>query len=278
VIEIEDLRVDYGTQRAVDGLWLRVEEGSMFGLLGPNGAGKSSTIRCIATVQQPTSGTIRVGGHDASKEPEAVRRLLGVVPQGLAIYEALSVRQNLRILGGLQGLSGASLTRRVDWGLELSQLGDHRDKAVGTLSGGMKRRLNLAASLLHDPKVLIFDEPTTGVDPQSRNHIFDTIRALHRDGRTVVYTTHYMEEVEALCDRVAVVDRGRLVACDTLPALLGRAAPSALRVHLLDGEDPVELAARLTASGLGTDRIEPLGQSLENVFLSLTGHALRDTP
>lgn len=280
-IQIEDLRVQYGGQTAVDGLWLTIPEGSMFGLLGPNGAGKSSTIRCIATTQLPHSGTIRVGGYDVSRAPEEVRRLLGVVPQGLAIYESLTVLQNLRLFGGLYGLAAAALTRRVEWGLELSQLGPHREKVVGTLSGGMKRRLNLAVALLHDPKILIFDEPTTGVDPQSRNHIFDTVRALHREGRTVVYTTHYMEEVEALCDRVAIVDHGRLVACDSLTDLLARAAPRALRVAL-DGPvgagDATTVRAAMVAAGIDPASVSAEGQSLEQVFLGLTGHALRDAP
>jgi ABC-2 type transport system ATP-binding protein len=272
MIEIVDLHVRYAGQHAVRGLTLTIPSGSMFGLLGPNGAGKSSTIRCISTTQPATSGTIRVGGHDVANDPDAARALLGVVPQGIALYESLSVAENLRIFGGLYGLSGKVLADRVDWGLDLSQLGDVRKVRASTLSGGMKRRLNIAAALLHDPKILIFDEPTTGVDPQSRNHIFDTIRALHGEGRTVVYTTHYMEEVEALCDRVAIVDRGTLVACDTLPALLARATPTALRVPVT-AETLADVRARL-----GDLPYEPEGHGLEQVFLDLTGRALRDAP
>jgi ABC-2 type transport system ATP-binding protein len=274
-IEIRDLVVRYAGHTAVDGLSLSVPEGSCFGLLGPNGAGKSSTIRCIATVQAATSGMITVGGHDVAKAPDAVRALLGVVPQGLAVYDGLSVAQNLRIFGGLYGLPSSLLSQRIAWGLELSQLGPHRDKKAGELSGGMKRRLNIAAALLHDPKILIFDEPTTGVDPQSRNHIFETIRALHREGRTVVYTTHYMEEVEALCERVAIVDAGRVVACDTLDALLRRATPTAFRVRPAAPIDAASLRARLAAAGLDGE-VEAEGQTLEAVFLEVTGRALRD--
>ena len=273
-IEITDLHVRYGSQTAVTGLSLHIPEGTMFGLLGPNGAGKSSTIRCVATTQTPTSGTIRVGGHDTVRATAEVRRLLGVVPQGLALYDGLSVAENLRIFGGLYGLSGNTLGQRVDWGLELSQLGPHRGKRAGELSGGMKRRLNIAAALLHDPKILIFDEPTTGVDPQSRNHIFDTIRQLHSEGRTVVYTTHYMEEVEALCDHVAIVDQGRLVAMDALPALLARATPTGARVRLGHGVTVDAVRARLEGLGL---EVEAEGRSLEQVFLELTGRALRDS-
>lgn len=258
------------------GLSLTVPTGSCFGLLGPNGAGKSSTIRCIATTQTPTSGTIRVGGHDVAAAPAEVRRLLGVVPQGLALYDSLSVAENLRVFGGLFGLRGAALRGRVDWGLELSQLGAHRDKRVHTLSGGMKRRLNIAASLLHAPKILVFDEPTTGVDPQSRNHIFDMIRALHKEGRTVVYTTHYMEEVEALCDRVAIVDHGRLVVCDTMEALLADAGSREFSVSLSEVTSVADLRARLAAAGVVVESLESKGRSLEAVFLALTGRALRD--
>lgn len=275
-IEITDLHIRYGDAFAVRGLTLSVPTGSCFGLLGPNGAGKSSTIRCIATTQVPTSGSIRVGGLDVATAPAEVRRQLGVVPQGLALYESLSVGENLRVFGGLYGLRGASLRRRVEWGLELSQLGTHREKRVVTLSGGMKRRLNIAVSLLHDPMTLVFDEPTAGVDPQSRNHIFDMVRALHKEGRTVVYTTHYMEEVEALCDRVAILDRGQLVACDMLAALLADAGSREFRVSLPELSSVAELEARFVAAGIGVEAIESKGRSLETVFLELTGRALRD--
>lgn len=275
-IEVSNLVVRYGGSVAVDGLTLSIPKGANFGLLGPNGAGKSSTIRCIAGVQAPASGTISVGGHDVAKDPAAVRRLLGVVPQGLAIYESLSAVENLRIFGGLQGLTGTTLANRVAWGLDLAQLDAHASRKAGELSGGMKRRLNIACSLLHDPQVLIFDEPTAGVDPQSRNHIFDTIRRLHQEGRTVVYTTHYMEEVEALCERVAVVDHGKLVACDSLAALLRRAAPTSFRLRPTVPTTAEEMRQRLDAAGFGSVDLEAEGQSLEAVFLELTGRALRD--
>ncbi len=275
-IEIQDLHVRYGEQVAVSGLSLTVPEGSCFGLLGPNGAGKSSTIRCIATTQAPTSGTIRVGGKDVATEGAAVRALLGVVPQGLAVYDGLTVQQNLRIFGGLYGLEGAKLAERVKWGLELSQLGAHATKKAVELSGGMKRRLNIAAALLHDPKILIFDEPTAGVDPQSRNHIFETVRALHAEGRTVVYTTHYMEEVEALCDRVAIVDHGKLAACDALPALLARAAPTGFHVTLKAPAPLADVRARLEAAGFDLAEVAAEGRTLESAFLELTGRGLRD--
>lgn len=275
-IEIRDLSVRYGEHAAVSGLSLSVPTGSMFGLLGPNGAGKSSTIRCIATIQRPQGGSIVVGGLDVAARPDEVRRLLGVVPQGLALYEGLRVGENLRIFGALYGLRGARLAERVEWGLDLAQLGPHRHKRAGELSGGMKRRLNIAAALLHDPQILIFDEPTTGVDPQSRNHIFETIRALHAGGRTVVYTTHYMEEATALCDRVAIIDHGRVIACDALDVLLARAAPRAFRLALATPHEAEALRERLVAAGLPLEDLRPEGQSLEAVFLQVTGRALRD--
>ncbi len=273
-IEIDGLVVRYGSATAVDGLSLVVPEGAIFGLLGPNGAGKSSSIRCVATVQLPTAGHVRVGGIDVVARPEEARRLLGVVPQHLALYETLSVVENLRVFGGCLGLAGGRLRDRVAWGLALAQLEAHADKQVSMLSGGMKRRLNIAASLLHDPRILVFDEPTTGVDPQSRNHIFDTVRALHAEGRTVVYTTHYMEEVEALCRDVAIVDKGRVVACDRLDRLLQGGAPREF-VLRLEGSSPGAVQAALASAGLRGE-VDARGRSLEDVFLELTGRGLRD--
>lgn len=275
-IEITALDVRYANITAVEGLTLSVPEGSMFGLLGPNGAGKSSTIRCIATTQSPSAGRILVGGHDTVREADAVRRLLGVVPQGIALYESLSVAENLRLFGGLYGLRGAALRDRVDWGLELSQLSASAGKRARELSGGMKRRLNIAAALLHDPKILVFDEPTTGVDPQSRNHIFDTVRRLHAEGRTVVYTTHYMEEVESLCERVAIMDHGKLVACDTLEALLSTQSTQNFHLRMSQKTEVEALRAQLLAAGIQPESITGEGRTLEQVFLELTGRALRD--
>lgn len=275
---ISDLVVEYGASRAVDGLCLSVPNGSLFGLLGPNGAGKSSTIRCVATVQTPKSGSIRVGDVDAIVNPTAARPLLGVVPQGLALYESLTVRENLRLFAGLFGVAGGAIATRVDWGLSLSQLADAASKPVQTLSGGMKRRLNIAAALLHDPKVIILDEPTTGVDPQSRNHIFETIRTLHREGRTIVYTTHYMEEVETLCDHVAIVDRGKLVLAAPLATVLERAQPRSFEVTMKTPASPDAIRGKLESVGLHVERVRGTGRTLEEVFLELTGRDLRDAP
>lgn len=240
MIHIRDLSVRYGELLAVDGLDLHVPEGAMYGLLGPNGAGKTTTLSCVAGLRTPSAGEVSVAGERVVPGQFASRRTLGLVPQRLALYDDLPVRINLEIFGGLYGLKGSQLKTRVDWALDLAQLTEKAGARVDTLSGGMKRRLNLACSLLHEPRILICDEPTTGVDPQSRNHIFETLRSLHEGGLTVVYTTHYMEEVEALCDRVAIIDHGKVIADDSLKSML-------------EGHD-----------------------GLEQVFLDLTGRQLRD--
>ncbi len=240
MIQVQQLGVRFGDTVAVEDLSLEIPDGALYGLLGPNGAGKTTTIACICGMRIPQHGTVLVQGIDVSKEPKKVRSIVGYVPQELALYTELTVRKNLQIFGGLAGLSGASLDKRIDWALDVAQLQDRSADVVDVLSGGMKRRLNMVGSLLHAPKLIVCDEPTTGVDPQSRNHLFETVRRLHADGCTVLYTTHYMEEVEALCKRVAIMDRGQLIAEDTLEVLL-------------DGKE-----------------------SLEQVFLDLTGRGLRD--
>jgi ABC-2 type transport system ATP-binding protein len=268
--------VAYGPNVAVRGLSLEVREGELLGLLGPNGAGKSSTLSCVAGLIAPTSGSVEIAGIDAVAHPRAARAKLGVVPQALALYEGLTVRQNLRLFGALFGLSGRALRARVDWGLALSQLEANADARAATLSGGMKRRLNIACALLHDPPLVLCDEPTTGVDPQSRNHIFETLRALHAAGKTLVYTTHYMEEVVALCKRVAIIDRGSLVALDDLNALLTRGGgPRELRVRAAEACSQARVKAALASAGIDAV-VEPVERSLEDVFLELTGRALRD--
>ncbi|RMG18820.1 MAG: ABC transporter ATP-binding protein [Deltaproteobacteria bacterium] len=277
MIEISQLEVHFGQVHAVDGLSLRIPTGSFYGLLGPNGAGKTTTLHCLAGLRRPDGGTIRAEGVDAVAEPRRLRRLLGLAPQHLALYPTLSVEENLRIFGGLAGLSGRRLTERVNAGLALASLESRRNHRVETLSGGMKRRLNLACAMLHDPRILICDEPTTGVDPQSRNHIFETLRALRDAGRTIVYTTHHLEEVEALCDRVAIVDHGRLVAEGELPALLEPA--KGIRSYEIELAEPTPaeaVRAALADGRLAVTSVRPAERSLEDLFLELTGRALRD--
>ncbi len=284
-IEVDSLVIAYGAGRpAVDGLSLSVRHGSFFGLLGPNGAGKSSFISCIGGLVRPSSGTVRVLGLDAVTDRAVVARRLGIVPQSLALYGDLSVRENLRFFAGLYGVRGASLAGRITAALDLAQLTDRAGSRVSTLSGGMARRLNLAVALLHDPEVIICDEPTTGVDPQSRLHLFDALRRLHAEGRTVIYTTHYMEEVEALCHDVAIVDRGKLVALGPLQELLashGLEGPEPTKSQsftvVAPAEvDPAGIVLLLKRAGIPSEGVTPVRATLEDVFMARTGRALRD--
>jgi ABC-2 type transport system ATP-binding protein len=313
VIEVEALRKEYGSLVAVDGIGFRAEPGAIFGLLGPNGAGKSTTIGCISGLLQPSAGTIRVLGHDVVRDGIAARRAVGIVPQELALYDDLSARENLRYWGSAWSLRGGELSKRVDEVLELIGLADRSREPVKRLSGGMKRRLNFGCGVVHHPKVLLLDEPTVGVDPQSRVRLLDLVREEARRGTTVLYTTHYMEEAEALCDRLGIVDHGKLIALGTLPELrsllgerdllrlAGRFDPDAVASALraLDGTGgPIEVlqtdrehltlalpqaSRRLPAvfaalSGAGAEvRETTLTQpSLESLFIKLTGKELRE--
>lgn len=278
MIQIEDLVLRYpgSSQPAVDGLSLRVPPGAMVGFLGPNGAGKSTTIHCLAGLLVPTSGRVRIAGVDMTQAPRAARAHLGFVPQSLALYDALTVAQNLKTAGALSGLGGAKLRERVGWGLALSQLEAQAESRVATLSGGMKRRLNLACSLLHDPPVILCDEPTTGVDAQSRNHLFETIRALNREGKTVLYTTHYMEEVESLCSDVAIIDAGKIIVDGPLAELLSQSEPSSLTITIASTASEDQIRRRLAEAGLTISGVVAQQRSLEELFLTLTGRALRD--
>jgi len=242
-IQVEDLHHAYGAVTAVNGISFEVGAGECFGLLGPNGAGKTTTIQAIVGALRPDRGRVTILGEDDPTRP-AVRSRIGVVPQSVALYAELTGEENLAFFGKLYGLSGARLKERVDATLTLAGLNDRRKDRASTYSGGMQRRLNLVCGLIHDPQVILMDEPTVGVDPQSRNLIFENIESLKRLGRTVLYTTHYMEEAERLCDRVAIVDHGKVLAIDRVDALL----------RLVPGPSP----------------------DLEAVFLHLTGTTLRD--
>ena len=225
ILEVHDLVKYYGINRAVDGISFSVEEGEVFGLLGPNGAGKSTAIGVLTGLFPPDEGKGTVAGFDIVSDVETVKRLIGVAPQDLALYPALSARENLRFFGEMYGLNGARLRERVDSVLEVVSMTDRANDPVQSYSGGMKRRVNLAAGLINHPRLLFLDEPTVGVDPQSRNHIFESVEKLNREqGMAVLYTTHYMEEAERLCNRVAIIDHGKIIALDTprnLVATLG---------------------------------------------------------
>ena len=251
VLEARNLRKTFGDLVAVNDVSFALAPGQLVGLLGPNGAGKTTTVSMIAGLVTPDRGQVLVGGQPLSGDTNPAKRRLGLVPQDLALYEELSARANLQFFGALYGLTGKPLDEAIRSVLELVGLAERARDLVKTFSGGMKRRLNLAAGLLHDPDILLLDEPTVGVDPQSRNAIFDNLELLKRRGKALLYTTHYMEEAERLADRIVVIDHGTIIADDTLAGL-----------HRL-----------MPGAGAGAD-VEKV--SLEAVFLTLTGRSLRD--
>jgi len=309
VIEVEQLSKSYGDTVAVERVSFRAEPGRIFGLLGPNGAGKSTTIGCISGLLAPTSGRVRVLSHDVVTDGKRARAALGVVPQELALYPDLSARENLEYWGGAYGLRGRALAERVDLVLERTGLADRAKEPVKRFSGGMQRRLNFGCGVVHRPRVLLLDEPTVGIDPQSRVRLLELVREEADAGTCVLYTTHYMEEAESLCDRLAIVDHGRCIAEGTLAelrALLGERdllrlagsfEPTAARAALAEAADLEVVQAeteQLTLSLRGAGRrlpelFEALARagceirettltqpSLESLFIELTGKELRE--
>jgi ABC-2 type transport system ATP-binding protein len=222
MLHLDSVSKRYGPITALDGVSLDIARGEFFGLLGPNGAGKSTLMSLVAGLRSPDTGTIMLDGAPFTSADVTTRSSLGLVPQNIALYEDLSAEQNLRIFGQLYGLRGAELRSRIDHILNAVQLADRRHDQVKKFSGGMQRRLNLAAALLHRPKVLLCDEPTVGVDPHSRNAIFDLLEQLNRDGLTIIYSTHYMEEATRLCSRIGIIDQGRILAQGSLFDLLSQ--------------------------------------------------------
>lgn len=307
---VKDVVKRFGDKEVVQGISLEVQKGESFGLLGPNGAGKSTTISMIAGLIAPTSGEITVGGVDVARNPQAAKALMGIVPQDIALYPTLSARENLNFWGAMYGLAGKELGLRVDEALEIVTLTDRQKERIETFSGGMKRRINIAASLLHRPQLLIMDEPTVGIDPQSRNNILETVKHLNQERQmTVVYTSHYMEEVQYLCQRVAIVDHGKVIAkgsLDEVRQLIGSHATVRLKVsevaeplvaavgavpgvEQVRGEeqslvvvvqDTADCLPGLLGAVAGTGKrvlgLEIEEPNLEAVFLHLTGRTLRD--
>ena len=311
LLEVQNLVKKFGDFAAVKGVSFAVEEGEIFSLLGPNGAGKTTTISMLSTLYEPTSGDATVGGHSVTREPMAVRRLIGVVPQELALYDDLTARENLVFWGQMYGLTSAVLKTRTAEVLDLIGLSDRADQRVKTYSGGMKRRVNIGVGLLHRPRLLFMDEPTVGIDPQSRRAILDSVKELNQAGMTVLYTTHYMEEAQELSDRVGIIDHGELIAIGTQAELtqqIGQmdslvlsfgedqdAAGCLAPIQALPGVQCVDYTDHklkiLTPSaetilaevvncantgGLKIRALEIVEPNLEAVFLSLTGRALRD--
>lgn len=263
MIEVKNLTKTYNNVTAVEDVSLYLEEGESVGLLGPNGAGKSTAISMISTLLPPTKGTITYNGRDALKHPEELRAVLGVVPQDIALYQELSAYENMKFFGRVYGLRGDKLKKKIQEVLELVGLTERQKDPVRTYSGGMKRRINIAVSLMHDPEVLIMDEPTVGIDPQSRNYILDMIRDFNRErGLTVLYTSHYMEEVEKLCDRVYIMDYGQIIAAgtkDELKSILSNEELIRIKVE----EPKMEFARRLEEEeGINQVVAEEAGYSL----------------
>lgn len=307
MITVLDLHKRYGEHVALRGVGFSVPKGECYGLLGPNGAGKSTTISILSTILQPDGGQVRVAGHDLATEPLACKQAIGVVPQEIALYNDLSAWANLLFWGRLYGVPAAALRERAGELLRLFGLADRGHDLVGTYSGGMKRRINIAAALLHRPQVLLMDEPTVGIDPQSRNLIFEVVEQLHGEGLTIIYTTHYMEEAERLCDRIGIIDRGRIIAEGDLAGLKAasqlretvavayagdqeqvrqQAAAFWPEVHQ-DGEythflttggqgDLARIIQQSGERGMDIRSVEVRGVDLETIFLSLTGKQLRD--
>ncbi len=308
-IEIKNLKKSFGDLQAVQDVSFHAESGEVLSLLGPNGAGKSTTISMLSGLLAPTGGDASIMGHSVVKEPEAAKKSLGVVPQDIALYPDLSARENLVFWGKMYGLRGAVLKQRVDEVLEIIGLTDRQKDHVGKFSGGMKRRVNIGAALLHKPAVIIMDEPTVGIDPQSRRHILDNVKELNRQGMTVLYTTHYMEEAAELSDHIAIMDKGKVIAYgthDELIKLVGeetriditinaeggkvleawRAVEGVARIDALDGtltalvDDTNRVLPRLfdasSKVGVRITSVDIQEPNLETVFLHLTGRALRD--
>jgi len=311
ILQVQNLVKKYGDFTAVNGVTFDIQEGEVFSLLGPNGAGKTTTISMLSTLYTPTSGDALIGGHSITKNPMAVKHVIGVVPQELALYEDLTARENLLFWGQMYGLSGRPLQSRIDEVLEQIGLTDKAKNRVRTYSGGMKRRVNIGVGLLHKPRLLFMDEPTVGIDPQSRRAILDTVKDLNRQGMTVLYTTHYMEEAQELSDRVGIIDHGELIALGTQKELTQQVGQAeTLILHIGESDDPQALANSLKGlkdvleanvtdhevsivtpdaedilapvvsqaneRGIKIHSIDIREPNLEAVFLHLTGHALRD--
>lgn len=266
---LNDVRKKYGQSIAIDGVNLVVQRGTFMGLLGPNGAGKTTLISIISGLIKNDSGDCQVVGYDTRRNAARVKQVLGVVPQDVALYPELNGWDNLMFFGSMYGLRGSVLQQRVHDALLRVSLRERAKKlAVGKYSGGQKRRLNIAAALLHRPQVLILDEPTAGVDPQSRNHIFETLRELNLEGMTILYTTHYMEEVEALCNEAAILDHGKIIECGALRDILERHGSSVVRLKLTEGQ--------LAAAEIFLQRRQEVSWNRNDSYLTISAKHLQD--
>lgn len=311
VVNIEGLVKRFGDNVAVDTLNLSIEEGEIFGLLGPNGAGKSTTINMLTGVLKPSHGKVNILGKEIVGFSKEIKRQMGVVPQSIAVYMDLTAEENVRLFASLYGLKGEELSKAVEYALEFTGLLEHRKGKAKTFSGGMQRRLNIACAIAHKPKLVIMDEPTVGIDPQSRNHILEAVKRLNKEGCTVIYTTHYMEEVEEICSRIAVVDHGKVIAEGTKEELISlvtdiqslniksdslgeeilediKNITGVVSVKYEDDEEILTINSKMEINNLNKIinyfadnklKIKDIGFksiNLETVFLNLTGRKLRD--
>lgn len=261
ILEAVDIVKKYGDLVAVNKASFTMHEGEVFGLLGPNGAGKSTTISMLTCLFPPTEGRMRIYDHDVVEEANLVKQLIGVVPQDIALYPTLSARDNLRFFGEMYGLKGKDLKERVEMVLAYVAMTERANDAIKTYSGGMKRRINMAAGLIHSPRILFLDEPTVGVDPQSRNHIFESVERLNQEQKmAILYTTHYMEEAERLCDRVAIMDKGEIIAMDTPNNLIGMLGGGLIHVGLLREDEELRVSVESLEAVRSADFI-PLAET-----------------
>jgi len=303
VLDIKQLSKKYGKKTALEGITFSVPEGTCFGLLGPNGAGKSTTMKILTGIVEADQGTAIILGMNSNENRLAIKQQVGYVPQSITLYEDLNAYDNLLFFGQMYGVKGSQLKERITRVLIQTGLLDRAKDKVKEYSGGMKRRINIAAALLHDPKILILDEPTVGIDPQSRNHIFDMIRSLKEEGVTIIYSTHYMEEVEALCDEIAIIDNGKIIIQGNLKELLEQHSDKSIFIDtdqieilkqlpnvnkvsskddgwMIESDQPIallqDILATCTEQGIEIRELEMMRPTLESVFLSLTGTSLRD--
>ena len=308
MLDVQGISKSFATLRAANNVTFQVQAGEIYGLLGPNGAGKTTTISMISGLLRPDSGRVSVGGADVWKEPQKAKAMMGVAPQELAIYDELSARENLEFWGQVAGLKRAEAKSRAKELLEQLALADRAKDAVKTYSGGMKRRVNIGCALLHRPKLLLLDEPTVGIDPQARSNILDLVRALSRDGAAILYTTHYLEEAEFLCNRIGIIDHGQLHAEGTLAELQHRISgdrlflveggfenadpeswpgfrdkfrliqksPRQITVAAVGDRDPADCLRDLLQLPVQAENVMLKRPSLNDVFLQLTGRELRE--
>ena len=278
IVEVSDLIVRFGDFTAVDGISFHVKRGEIFGFLGPNGAGKTTTIRTITTIQKQTSGSVTIDGYDSSAQYLEARKRIGIAQQHISLDKDLSVRQNLKHHALLHKIPKAEIIPRIEETASILELDDYMDKKIGDLSGGWKRKAAIICSIIHRPSILFLDEPTAGLDTRSRHMLWDLVRGLNRDGTTIFLTTHYIEEAEALCDRVGIINHGKLVAIGTVSELISRVGKVAVEITDNDGKMGIEYfpnreSAKDFADGLGDVYYTVRRTTLEDVFLELTGES-----